>query len=1295
MSLFAQRPLDGGVGSRPSTLPPSNTNGDLGAAAAMDLDNLLVQSSLLAAQIDRPEGIPLLNRSVFEIEEDATRMADAEQRAGVDESAGYRMLAQGGFDAQATGSDLDHVQAQAREERQEPLGDTDVRGYLEHQQHLIAMSAVDDAIQFVRRLQRTAAHAAMRRQRCKFKAAARSCLAAAARQHRPTQLQSEFNAAPRAALARSGCCQGAAQDAANRRMQAYEREAWRKIRAANGDAAPQLTGRATPLLASLRADRGRSGASLAGGGGVFAGGRSQLTRQVPSNCARKALLASLRADRGRGGGGGASLAGGGGVFAGGRSQLTRQMLVHAKAVRALNEADASGATLAALGGSAGERRFAVLKVFEAAAAELVPPNAVSGPSVAYRRLWELLRTMLEPTPADSAADKDEDRWRRGALRYLEEVYYAVLNDRVNKAVQRGELEMARAASDAGATSLRGRVEAAAELDELRGHVSGAAAAPKLAGRAPLWPAVYQCLRCGSPALAQEVVQSAMAADIPDASLSDVALALGAEAGDRGAADMETVRDNLRHEYEALKGAAAAHAQARNGGAVDPPPQPNPYKQLVLNLLLKEEAGRTLQLNHVTVQRCDGYFVLLHEFADEAMATGNDPVEKGLLTTVEDYMWFKLRFCVSHEVTAGREFTLKLLQQEVTVKYGAAHFDKGGHTPYLYASILAMCQLFGEAARYLRRAQEVVAAVHVTIALAAVKALTDDTATRPFDAKYLPEEDAVEDELQMARAGGEGGGKGGRLLKALVLAYTQCIQGSDPVVALHYLYRLRGRRAASNEPDDFQASAQNAQEQAARLLLETRAYSELAGELDDNGQRTGQGQLARLMNEEEVGAVLRLAGDMAQQQGLTLDAIQLYGMAGQFRAVLELFNQTVLQLYSLADQFRAVLEVFNQTLLQLLVPTDDNAERRRQEAERAGHFFNVHFGPRSGGSTYVLNQVLQQDPQRQQLAFFECLLKLVMFFDRVRAGTHSEALAILDETGLLPRSEVEVQERVARFHNLHPGLRARYPQILAGAMESLYQRYQDLAKRTRAIGEGGWATGGAPATHQLRDTKQRAQVLVTFTAMLGAAVPPQTLSHISGLEESMDRDATRKENHYIHDRRMEARHVDPHSLESPGGRKRPNLPQRHHKVAQPPAAEKRHGTGAHNWGSLEEVALGEADAQLEAEQEQETIAGEEGWEGQPGGAGEWAGGLEGGQGGGGANTEYTLASQQKRMVEIRAIALSQRLMRRVLLNAGAIDGGVIACQQPLSTAAASGCQARQRRRRSTGGATAPCDSGTMT
>eukprot|EP00611_Tribonema_gayanum_P010927 TRINITY_DN21030_c0_g1_i1.p1 TRINITY_DN21030_c0_g1~~TRINITY_DN21030_c0_g1_i1.p1 ORF type:complete len:141 (-),score=17.25 TRINITY_DN21030_c0_g1_i1:626-1048(-) len=67
MSLFAQRPLDGGAGSRPSTLPPSNTNGDLGAAAAMDLDNLLVQSSLLAAQIDRPEGIPLLNRSVFEI----------------------------------------------------------------------------------------------------------------------------------------------------------------------------------------------------------------------------------------------------------------------------------------------------------------------------------------------------------------------------------------------------------------------------------------------------------------------------------------------------------------------------------------------------------------------------------------------------------------------------------------------------------------------------------------------------------------------------------------------------------------------------------------------------------------------------------------------------------------------------------------------------------------------------------------------------------------------------------------------------------------------------------------------------------------------------------------------------------------------------------------------------------------------------------------------------------------------------------------------------------------------------
>lgn len=72
--------------------------------------------------------------------------------SGTDESAGIRMLAAGGIDPSAVASDLRAVEAAAAERAAagahslEPLGLTDVEGYLEHQQRMIAEMAVRDAI---------------------------------------------------------------------------------------------------------------------------------------------------------------------------------------------------------------------------------------------------------------------------------------------------------------------------------------------------------------------------------------------------------------------------------------------------------------------------------------------------------------------------------------------------------------------------------------------------------------------------------------------------------------------------------------------------------------------------------------------------------------------------------------------------------------------------------------------------------------------------------------------------------------------------------------------------------------------------------------------------------------------------------------------------------------------------------------------------------------------------------------------------------------------------------------------
>eukprot|EP00953_Heterococcus_sp_UTEX-ZZ885_P041537 21186-Heterococcus_DN1.PRE.3 len=426
--------------------------------------------------------------------------------------------------------------------------------------------------------------------------------------------------------------------------------------------------------------------------------------------------------------------------------------------------------------------------------------------------------------------------------------------------------------------------------------------------------------------------------------------------------------------------------------------PNPYKLLVLNLILAEEPGRT----------------------------------QSLMRTVEDYMWFKLHFCHAHASVAYKAhrasssssssqqqqqpvavFTLKHLQAEVTNKYGPAHFDKqyaatvaavgtnratttataisatvlsattaiisttagaaSFHSVTAYTSlygtqvmvlllmptpqvlfhgaVLAVSKpseivviaisdthscmrcLWSDAVRYLRRAGQIVPAVHLAIALGYSGVLDgchgagNSTAASVTNSipEYLPEEEAIVKYNNNANAIDVGS----TLLRAMVTNYAQRLQSTNPDVATHYLYRL------VDQHTEFEDGILEFKRAAAKLLLETRDYGTLVGELSSSGRRVRSsisstsssslvrthaqkaGTLDELLPEEEhprrhslnnlqccinvyyadtmqsrtiqVNDVILMAAEQAEHRSMYNDALTLYALAGKFVAVLRLLN----------------------------------------------------------------------------------------------------------------------------------------------------------------------------------------------------------------------------------------------------------------------------------------------------------------------------------------------------------------------------------------------------------------------
>ncbi|CAM9251977.1 unnamed protein product, partial [Chrysoparadoxa australica] len=612
-----------------------------------------------------------------------------------------------------------------------------------------------------------------------------------------------------------------------------------------------------------------------------------------------------------------------------------------------------------LTGRGGDTQPQPVALFCKVAETLVPAGAFGGPASMYARAWRLLWHIVEDSGKGngSVQAKGEEarvnRYARGTHNYLSELSQEMVRRSVDTAAARGQLRDPPGRSHTA--GLEAYTHAYVQLQRVLNQLPPGCEQPVYKGES-LWAQVYWCVRCGGIDEAQAVCEGALKDAVADTALQGVKALLAGECDDATEAA-------ARREYERLVAKSSFDSAAAGGGR-----DINLYKQLLLNLLLGAEAKHSAY--------------------------------HALQWTIEDYMWFKLWFVLEPHPAQGEG--LRDLQAKIA-DWGPGHFDEDRRKPFAYVNVLLMSLQFTEAIKYLWQAGLVIQAVHFSIALKchgilesppppAAAAEAGALVLRGSDQQQYSEDMSEEAHAEFS-------------FPRLITLYTQRIQASDPEVAVEYLLRIKqgGENAA------FVAAIQ-------RLLLETRHYSILAGEIGSNGQRTMGGTLDVYLPPREVQVILEQTARRADAQGMAADAISLYGLAGAYAQVLHLLNA---QLGS------------------VLVPP--NPARKAWE-DLAMTFYEKHL---KDGQTYVQEQ-LKDEPKVG--VTFQMLLNLLLFFDHCDGSKWSDALSLLDSLALLPKNEESLTLAVESYSQLDEAVRSVFADIVLRAMDCMYHLHADVKRQ---------------------------------------------------------------------------------------------------------------------------------------------------------------------------------------------------------------------------------------------------------
>eukprot|EP00636_Phaeomonas_parva_P018277 CAMPEP_0118865930 /NCGR_PEP_ID=MMETSP1163-20130328/10014_1 /TAXON_ID=124430 /ORGANISM="Phaeomonas parva, Strain CCMP2877" /LENGTH=139 /DNA_ID=CAMNT_0006800199 /DNA_START=308 /DNA_END=724 /DNA_ORIENTATION=- len=116
--------------------------------SAADFNELLVESERLVSRLGAETGIKPVHKDIMELESASRALFQSEpigqQRAHDLNAGAIRLLAERNFNAEELTRNVRHLELQAQYEPMEPLGQTDIAGYLQHHHEMVIITAIEE-----------------------------------------------------------------------------------------------------------------------------------------------------------------------------------------------------------------------------------------------------------------------------------------------------------------------------------------------------------------------------------------------------------------------------------------------------------------------------------------------------------------------------------------------------------------------------------------------------------------------------------------------------------------------------------------------------------------------------------------------------------------------------------------------------------------------------------------------------------------------------------------------------------------------------------------------------------------------------------------------------------------------------------------------------------------------------------------------------------------------------------------------------------------------------------------------
>ncbi|KAH7320928.1 Nup93/Nic96-domain-containing protein [Stachybotrys elegans] len=457
--------------------------------------------------------------------------------------------------------------------------------------------------------------------------------------------------------------------------------------------------------------------------------------------------------------------------------------------------------------------------------------------------------------------------------------------------------------------------------------------------------------------------------------------------------------------------------------------------------------------------------------------------EGMNTDINDWIW--LQFNLAREVDrtvemAGESYGLPELQESIR-EIGMKHFPKspsedssnGSFGMFFYLQILS--GLFEDAIAYLYPFSYV-DAVHFGLALEyygllrASDAMSAANDLRTHSTKNLPQ-------INFGR---------------MIGYYTRDFRAADVVSAVDYLTLICLNQDLEGEAGKRHSSL--CHEALRELVLETREFSELIGDIRPDGRRIQgiiekRGPLIGLEAEDDfINTVTLQAASFADENGRTTDSVLLYHLAGEYDTVVAIVSRALSEAIS--------LEIGEDPMR--LMPVKPRAGGAAAEAPLGSSLSLAAIDDpvelaKTMMAMYGKDPMFYRKIQDHNKTALGVLLEMSSIRTLIEAGQWAQCLDKIRNLGILPLDAQgdasTIRSYASKFSGLSQPVSINVPNLLMWTIISCIRQREQLLNGQFSGNEG---------TRKLMvdQLKQMTLDLTTYTSQLRYRFPPHVLEALA-------------------------------------------------------------------------------------------------------------------------------------------------------------------------------------------------------